>query len=433
MPSPSSAANPSHYQPDSPHPTPLPPPLPPPPSPLPSHVQVDTLVLDELVGVREPLSAVLRELRRVELDLSLVSTQWLLLSFVQALPTETALRVWDLLFAVGSRALIAAALATVRLLAPRLLGAAGSFEGLYTTLKQPHRHTLDADVFVRVLYAELRDLPETALVTLRTRHRATVTLRIRERAAERERYKVEKATKAANAAKVGAEAQRARRASRFSPATARLARHVSFEATRRLAPIRQWLGQRPALGFAHVALTLALLLPALVHLEYRIDGAPRHMHPAPIAAVPVRGAHGAGAGSVAGGLGFGHRHGGGSMRERLTKPRQLTKPRSHHGFGHRHGGGAVATLGGSLAVRAHAAVARGCRAFEGFVRALRRRQPLRSASRRLSAWTQLRPWQRLADDTRDRRLQREHQSGHGKVANIPPLANSPSPSETLVR
>ena len=428
MPSPSSALIPRITSPTLL--TQLPSPLPY-PSPLPSHVQVDTLVLDELVGVREPLSAVLRELRRVELDLSLVSTQWLLLSFVQALPTETALRVWDLLFAVGSRALIAAALATVRLLAPRLLGAAGSFEGLYTTLKQPHRHTLDADVFVRVLYAELRDLPETALVTLRTRHRATVTLRIRERAAERERYKVEKATKAANAAKVGAQPQRARRASRFSPATARLARHVSFEATRRLAPIRQWLGQRPALGFALVALTLALLLPALVHLvEARRTG---HMHPAPIAAVPVRGAHGAGAGSVAGGLGFGHSHGGGSMRERLTKPRQLTKPRSHHGFGHRHGGGAVATLGGSLAVRAHAAVARGCRAFEGFVRALRRRQPLRSASRRLSAWTQLRPWQRLADDTRDRRLQREHQSGHGKVANIPPLANSPSPSETLVR
>ena len=376
-------------------------------------MQVDTLVLDELVGVREPLSAVLRELRRAELDLSLVSTQWLLLSFVQALPTETALRVWDLLFAVGSRALIAAALATVRLLAPRLLGAAGSFEGLYTTLKQPHRHTLDADVFVRVLYAELRDLPETALVTLRTRHRATVTQRICERAAERERYKVERAAKAA---KVEAEAQRARRASRFSPETARLARHVSFEATRCLAPIRQWLGHRPALGFALVALTLALFLP--------------DAHPAPVAAAPVRGAHGAGAGSGAGGLGFGQSHGGGSMRERLTKPRSHGSTVA--GFGHIHGGVAVATLGGSLVMRAHAAVARGCHAFEGVVRALHRRQPLRSAARRLSAWAveltaaQLRHLQRLADDARERRLQREHQSGYGKVANTPARHVRPS-------
>jgi hypothetical protein len=392
-------------------------------------VQVDTLVLDELVGVREPLSAVMRELRRAELDLSLVSTQWLLLSFVQALPTETALRVWDLLFAVGSRALIAAALATVRLLAPGLLGAAGSFEGLYTTLKQPHRHTLDADVFVRVLYAELRALPETALVTLRTRHRATVTQRICERAAERERYKVERAAKAA---KVEAEAQRARRTSRFSPGTARLARHVSFEATRRLGPIRQWLGHRPALGFALVALTLALLLPALLlpALVQLVARHPGHAHPAPVAAAPVRGVHGAGAGSAAGGLGFGQSHGGGSMRERLTKPR--SHGTSVAGFGHIHGGLAVATLGGSLGMRAHAAVARGCHAFEGFVRALRRRQPLRSAAHRLSAWAveltaaQLRHLQRLADDARGRRLQREHQSGYGKVANTPARHVRPS-------
>ena len=99
------------------------------------------------------------------------------------------------------------------------------------------------------------------------------------------------------------------------------------------------------------------------------------------------------------------------MRERLTKP--PSHGSTVAGFGHIQshiGGGAVATLGGSLGMRAHAAVARGCHAFEGFVRALRRRQPLRSAAHRLSAWAveltaaQLRHLQRLADDARERRL-----------------------------
>ena len=35
------------------------------------------------------------------MDVTLVSTQWLMLCFVSALPTETTLRVWDLLFLLG--------------------------------------------------------------------------------------------------------------------------------------------------------------------------------------------------------------------------------------------------------------------------------------------------------------------------------------------
>ena len=91
-------------------------------------MQVDTAVLEALVREHAPLGGVLRALGAAQLDLSIVSTQWLLLGFVNALPTETTLRVWDLLFAVGPRALLASALATVRLLSPRLLAANGSFE-----------------------------------------------------------------------------------------------------------------------------------------------------------------------------------------------------------------------------------------------------------------------------------------------------------------
>ena len=54
--------------------------------------------------------------------MSLVSTQWFLLAFVNALPAETTLRVWDVFLTVGPTALFAAALATISLLAPPILG-----------------------------------------------------------------------------------------------------------------------------------------------------------------------------------------------------------------------------------------------------------------------------------------------------------------------
>lgn len=58
----------------------------------------------------------------------------LLLGFLNTLPTETTLRVWDVFFVVGSRALFAAALATLRLLHPQLACAEG-FEDACASLR----------------------------------------------------------------------------------------------------------------------------------------------------------------------------------------------------------------------------------------------------------------------------------------------------------
>lgn len=54
--------------------------------------------------------------------------QWLLLAFLNGLPTDTTLRVWDLFFVAGPRVLLAASVAAVQLLEGQLQEAAGSFE-----------------------------------------------------------------------------------------------------------------------------------------------------------------------------------------------------------------------------------------------------------------------------------------------------------------
>uniref|UniRef100_A0A0D3JZ69 Rab-GAP TBC domain-containing protein n=1 Tax=Emiliania huxleyi (strain CCMP1516) TaxID=280463 RepID=A0A0D3JZ69_EMIH1 len=58
-------------------------------------VLADTRTLDALVASHPQLHALPPHLESLGLDLSLVSTQWLMLGFVTALPSETApLRLW---------------------------------------------------------------------------------------------------------------------------------------------------------------------------------------------------------------------------------------------------------------------------------------------------------------------------------------------------
>ena len=129
-------------------------------------VRTDSLVLVALLRSHPTLSPVLDALLAADLDPSLFSTQWFLLAFLNALPTETTLRVWDLFLVIGPAALFAAALAVLSLLAPRLRSARG-FEEAYTTIKAPQAATLDADAFARHLVRELADLPPARLLELR--------------------------------------------------------------------------------------------------------------------------------------------------------------------------------------------------------------------------------------------------------------------------
>ena len=60
------------------------------------------------------------------------------MGFIHALPTETTLRLWDLLLLHGAAALFAASLATLRAVASPLASAVpGDFEACWTGTYQP--------------------------------------------------------------------------------------------------------------------------------------------------------------------------------------------------------------------------------------------------------------------------------------------------------
>lgn len=147
-------------------------------------VRVDNLVLVDLLNAYSPLREVMRVLHELDLDLSIVSTQWLLLAFVNALPTDTALRLWDLFFVAGSRALIAASFAALTLLKDQVASAEGSFEDAYKALKDGLPHvSVDEDRFVRCMLEALHDLPADRLRELRERYRGAILIETAEREA----------------------------------------------------------------------------------------------------------------------------------------------------------------------------------------------------------------------------------------------------------
>ena len=59
-------------------------------------VQVDQLVFQQLVDAQFPTLA--QRLQTQGVNVASVSTQWFLCVFVNSLPLETCLRVWDLFF-----------------------------------------------------------------------------------------------------------------------------------------------------------------------------------------------------------------------------------------------------------------------------------------------------------------------------------------------
>ena len=76
------------------------------------------------------------------------------MGFVNALPSETTLRLWDLMLLHGASALFAGALATLSAVAAALAEVT-DFEQCYSLLKQPHLHTLESDIFVRHMVLQL--------------------------------------------------------------------------------------------------------------------------------------------------------------------------------------------------------------------------------------------------------------------------------------
>ena len=92
-----------------------------------------------------------RVLEGASLQLPLVTVQWFMCLFVNALPPETALRVWDMFLNEGCKVLFRIAVGLFKLHEKQLLAAKDAGE-VYTILKGMGRNVIDADVLIATAY-----------------------------------------------------------------------------------------------------------------------------------------------------------------------------------------------------------------------------------------------------------------------------------------
>lgn len=77
-------------------------------------LQRDIHVITELVKLREPL--INEKINEVGLPWAVILTKWLICLFSEVLPTETVLRIWDVMFAEGFKIVFRTALAIIFIL-----------------------------------------------------------------------------------------------------------------------------------------------------------------------------------------------------------------------------------------------------------------------------------------------------------------------------
>lgn len=82
---------------------------------------VDQYVFAELI--EQKLPKIHRHLERAQLQLPLITLQWFLCLFVNTLPTESALRVWDMFFNEGDKVLFRIAIGLLKMHEAKLLAA----------------------------------------------------------------------------------------------------------------------------------------------------------------------------------------------------------------------------------------------------------------------------------------------------------------------
>ena len=134
-------------------------------------VRTDAAVLEVLVAQHASLADLPVLFESIGFDLPVVTPHWFMLAFCETLPHSLTLRVWDLLFALGSRTLVATALALLRCQADKLRRGRPDFGACYAALHQPTPSSISASELLGALMFELHFLPSKRLDQLRREHR----------------------------------------------------------------------------------------------------------------------------------------------------------------------------------------------------------------------------------------------------------------------
>lgn len=141
--------------------------------------QVDQLVFEELV--RERFPKLVNHLDYLGVQVAWVTGPWFLSIFMNMLPWESVLRVWDVLLFEGNRVMLfRTALALMELYGPALVTTKDAGDAV-TLLQSLAGSTFDSSQLVLTACMGYQNVDEARLQKLRDKHRPAVTAAIEER------------------------------------------------------------------------------------------------------------------------------------------------------------------------------------------------------------------------------------------------------------
>ncbi|GMJ11937.1 hypothetical protein like AT3G55020 [Hibiscus trionum] len=141
--------------------------------------QVDQLVFDELV--RETFPKLVSHLDHLGVQVAWVTGPWFLSIFMNMLPWESVLRIWDVFLFEGNRVMLfRTALALIEFYGPELLTAKDAGDAV-TLLQSLASSTFDSSQLVLTACMGYQNVNEQVLCELREKHRSVVKAAVDER------------------------------------------------------------------------------------------------------------------------------------------------------------------------------------------------------------------------------------------------------------
>ncbi|KAH0650896.1 TBC1 domain family member 2B-like [Solanum tuberosum] len=143
-----------------------------------SGCHVEQRVFKDLLTKKCPRLAA--HLDSLEFDVSLVCTEWFLCLFSKSLPSETTLRVWDVLFYEGAKVLFHVALAVFKMNEEKLL-VAHHVGDVISIIQRSTHHLFDPDELLTVAFDKVGSMTTTTISKQRKKQEPAVMAELDQR------------------------------------------------------------------------------------------------------------------------------------------------------------------------------------------------------------------------------------------------------------
>lgn len=124
--------------------------------------------------ITEKLPALMAHLTDAGIEVAMFATQWFMCLYVNTFPTETSMRVWDVLVYEGPKVLFRVAVAVLKLLEEEL-SATQDIGQILSRLSRPPPLARDPDAFIKYCFKGVGVVRRKRIAALRDRARSVMS------------------------------------------------------------------------------------------------------------------------------------------------------------------------------------------------------------------------------------------------------------------